>query len=778
MEKLAELVDASLKFTRVLQRKGVSQATLQVAVRCRPLTKAERRAGARTITRLLDDKVVVLMDPDDDGEQHQPGHQKKQQRQVGGGPQRIERRYTFDSAFDGTADNRNIYLTTARPLVQGVLKGVNATVFAYGATGSGKTYTMVGTDEDPGLMVLSLQDMFQSIANDPSGKEYDVTCSYLEVYNEMVYDLLQHNSGPLELREDPEQGAVVSGLRRIKVESAKKIFSLLQEGNLRRKTESTDANATSSRSHAVLEILVTRSDKNHYEKRFMTGKLALVDLAGAERASETNNRGHQLRDGANINRSLLALANCINALGKRKKKGFVFVPFRNSKLTRILKDGLCGNSRTAMIATVSGSSLQYEHSVNTLKYADRAKEIKTHVRRNSGTVESHISEYQRIIDALQEEVSDLRQEVARAQQNKGPGAGPSTAPDMAWFERTTQRIVAAAEESLTARLELANTEADVRRYATELAAMDERLAHGPKLAPEEEAAVAKERVDLAAKVADSEVASEKLREDVALADTRGEEVEAELRPSTAAALQGSHAELRLLCKHGREESAVSGLYNALEARDAVIARQQEALQTLWRALERSGVEPEKALQLGAADGGGVADWSLTPAACAASISALPPLPSIAAPTKQVATSLLAKTKKSAAAMLQLEAKKRRAQQQSRHQKQEQASTFKPQPSPLKKSGGMDLPITTQELVLEAEAAEAAKAAAAAAGHVVPSEDDAGGAMGKPLEGANAANRATRDAAKPVKPSPYAETIPRKGPVRRRDLSARPSRASE
>jgi len=195
---------------------------------------------------------------------------------------------------------------------------------------------------------------------------------------------------------------------------------------------------------------VTRTERNHYSKAFTTGKLALVDLAGAERASETNNRGHQLRDGANINRSLLSLANCINALGKRKKKGFVFVPFRDSKLTRILKDGLCGNSRTVMVATVSGSSHQYEHTVNTLKYADRAKEIKTHVHANVGTVETHIAEYQRMIDALQEERRELRAEVERLKGDGGGGSGvtvraggsrtPSTAGNGGTLAARTIRI--------------------------------------------------------------------------------------------------------------------------------------------------------------------------------------------------------------------------------------------------------------------------------------------------------------------------------------------------
>jgi kinesin family protein 18/19 len=137
-------------------------------------------------------------------------------------------------------------------------------------------------------------------------------------------------------------------------------------------------NGTSSRSHAVLEIAVKRRQKN--QNQVMRGKLALVDLAGSERAAETNNGGQKLRDGANINRSLLALANCINALGKQHKKGLAYVPYRNSKLTRILKDGLSGNSQTVMVATISPADSQYHHTVNTLKYADRAKEIKTHIQ--------------------------------------------------------------------------------------------------------------------------------------------------------------------------------------------------------------------------------------------------------------------------------------------------------------------------------------------------------------------------------------------------------------
>lgn len=155
----------------------------------------------------------------------------------------------------------------------------------------------------------------------------------------------------------------------------------------------------------VLQVHMRRHRRNHYKARQLLGKLALVDLAGSERAAETNNMGQKLRDGANINRSLLSLANCIHQLGKGGAAGAgggrTYVPYRNSKLTRLLKDGLEGNSRTVMVATVAAASDQYHHSINTLKYANRAKDIKTHIVQNVASVESHVADYRRIIDNLQ-----------------------------------------------------------------------------------------------------------------------------------------------------------------------------------------------------------------------------------------------------------------------------------------------------------------------------------------------------------------------------------------
>ena len=391
---------------------AIGETSLTVAVRSRPLLPDERRRGdkPRDIVRVLDDKHVVVLDPDFDEKNYldERTHRTK------------ERRYTFDKAFGAKATNRDVYQKTARALISGVLNGQNGTVFAYGSTGSGKTYTMIGTSGDPGMMPLSLVDIFDAVRSMSGEYTFEVTCSYLEVYNELIYDLLVPNSPSLDLREDPERGATVSGLKKISVTNADNVLDVLREGNARRKTEPTEANAVSSRSHAVMEINVRRFNRvgeggdSGSRMDVLTGRLSLVDLAGSERASETKNEGSKLRDGANINRSLLALANCINALGKKQQGAGVYVPFRNSKLTRLLKDSLTGNSRTAMVANVSCGDDQYGHTVNTLKYADRAKEIKTNVQTNVISVGMHPGEAQRVIEQLQGEVAGLRKELKAA----------------------------------------------------------------------------------------------------------------------------------------------------------------------------------------------------------------------------------------------------------------------------------------------------------------------------------------------------------------------------
>ncbi|KRT81979.1 Kinesin, partial [Oryctes borbonicus] len=280
----------------------------------------------------------------------------------------------------------------------------NATVFAYGATGAGKTHTMVGDPSQPGIMVRALNDLFNAVKDKED--QYSVTMSYLELYNEQIRDLLNPSSGYLELREDARgRNIQVAGLSEISTTSTNEVMLLLQKGNKARTIEPTAMNKTSSRSHALLSVTVRHSipidKKDHLRMRVKQGRLFMIDLAGSERANKTKNRGKRLQEGAHINRSLLALGNCINALSG----GARYVNYRDSKLTRLLKEALSGNCRTVMIAHASPASGQKDESRNTLTYADRAKNISSKAERNILDVSYHVSQYQTVINELRDELT-------------------------------------------------------------------------------------------------------------------------------------------------------------------------------------------------------------------------------------------------------------------------------------------------------------------------------------------------------------------------------------
>ena len=268
---------------------------------------------------------------------------------------------------------------------------------------------MTGTVETPGIMVLILKDLFQAI-QDQTEKTISLKMSYVEIYNEVIRDLLLPNSKDtyLDLRDDPEKGVCIAGVTEHVVCEPHEVMNMLSMGNKRRTTEATMANAESSRSHAICQIMLITKDRiKNTEEEQLQGKLSLIDLAGSERGNVTENRGIRLREGAKINTSLLALANCINALGDKTKKGFFF-PFRDSKLTLMLKDSLGGNCKTVMIATISPAASQYEETINTLKYANRAKNIKMRVEPNKKMVSQHISAYKNIIADLRDEIDKLK----------------------------------------------------------------------------------------------------------------------------------------------------------------------------------------------------------------------------------------------------------------------------------------------------------------------------------------------------------------------------------
>ncbi|XP_056626635.1 kinesin-like protein KIF19 [Triplophysa dalaica] len=372
---------------------------LTVALRIRPLSDAELEEGATIIAHKVDDQMVVLMDPMEDPDDILRAHRSR------------EKTYMFDVGFDYSATQDEVYRSTTKGLIEGLISGYNATVFAYGPTGCGKTYTMLGTDREPGIYVRTLNDLFKAIEETSDDMQYSVSMSYLEIYNEMIRDLLNPSSGFLDLREDSKGEIQVAGITEVSTINAREIMELLMKGNKQRTQEPTAANQTSSRSHAVLQVVVQQKSRCRdilQEVRF--ARLFMIDLAGSERASQTQNRGQRLKEGAHINRSLLALGNCINALSE--KNGNKFVNFRDSKLTRLLKDSLGGNSRTVMIAHISPASLAFEDSRNTLTYADRAKSIRTRVKRNLLNVSYHIAQYTSIISDLRSEIQRLKKKIA------------------------------------------------------------------------------------------------------------------------------------------------------------------------------------------------------------------------------------------------------------------------------------------------------------------------------------------------------------------------------
>ncbi|XP_060884595.1 kinesin-like protein KIF19 [Labrus mixtus] len=372
---------------------------LTVALRIRPLSDAEQEEAATIVAHRLDDQMVVLMDPMEDPDDILRANRSR------------EKTYMFDVAFDYLASQDEVYRATTKELIEGLISGYNATVFAYGPTGCGKTYTMLGTDKEPGIYVRTLNDLFRAIEETSDDMSYSVSMSYLEIYNEMIRDLLNPSSGFLDLREDSKGVIQVAGITEVSTINAQEIMELLMRGNKQRTQEPTAANQTSSRSHAVLQVAVKQQSRCRevlQEVRF--ARLFMIDLAGSERAAQTQNRGQRLKEGAHINRSLLALGNCINALSE--KNGNKYVNYRDSKLTRLLKDSLGGNSRTVMIAHISPASMAFEESRNTLTYADRAKSIRTRVKKNLINVSYHIAQYTNIISDLRSEIQRLKQKIA------------------------------------------------------------------------------------------------------------------------------------------------------------------------------------------------------------------------------------------------------------------------------------------------------------------------------------------------------------------------------
>lgn len=283
--------------------------------------------------------------------------------------------FRFDYAFDENADNYIVYRFTAQPLVECAFTGGMATCFAYGQTGSGKTHTMGGNFTNKGqqncskgIYVFAAYDVFRLLSSTYKQADLLVSASYFEIYSGKVFDLLG-SKHKLRVMEDGRQRVQVVGLREEPVSSVEDVSRLVQRGNVLRTSGTTSANAHSSRSHAVFQIILRKKASKR-----LHGKFSLIDLAGNERGADTCSADRRTRlEGAEINKSLLALKECIRALGRR---GAAHLPFRASKLTQVLRDSFVGdNSRTCMIAMISPGISCCDHTLNTLRYADRVKEL-------------------------------------------------------------------------------------------------------------------------------------------------------------------------------------------------------------------------------------------------------------------------------------------------------------------------------------------------------------------------------------------------------------------
>lgn len=315
--------------------------------------------------------------------------------------------FTFDAVFDDDSTQAGVYQETAYSLVTNVLDGYNGTIFAYGQTGCGKTFTMEGVRGGPpelrGIIPGTFEQIFRAISiNEDPNKQFLVRAAYLEIYNEEVRDLLGSSpKTPLDLKEDREVGVYVKGLSQNVVKDCEQVMDLMAAGNKNRSVGFTLMNAGSSRSHSIFMLKVETSVPDTNGKpgdlKIKAGKLNLVDLAGSERQGKTGAEGQRLKEATKINLSLSALGNVISALVAGKGK---HIPYRDSKLTRLLQDSLGGNTKTIMIAALSPADYNYEETLSTLRYANRAKNIRNKPKINEDPKDAMLREYADEINRL------------------------------------------------------------------------------------------------------------------------------------------------------------------------------------------------------------------------------------------------------------------------------------------------------------------------------------------------------------------------------------------
>ncbi|KAL3252325.1 hypothetical protein MRX96_017648 [Rhipicephalus microplus] len=363
----------------------MTQESVKVVVRCRPMNAKEREQKCQNVVRI--DCVAGQCTLTNPADRSAPA-----------------KTFCFDGAYDSNSTTEQIYDDIVYPIVESVSEGYNGTVFAYGQTGCGKSFSMQGAPRAPqqkGIIPRSFEHVFEAIAAADSSK-YLVHASYLEIYNEDVRDLLAEDTRKrLDLKEHPDKGVYVPGLSLVPVHDVSSCESVMERGWRNRSVGATLMNADSSRSHSIFTIHLEQMELNA-RNSIRTGKLNLVDLAGSERQAKTGASGERLREATKINLSLSALGNVISALVDGRSK---HIPYRDSKLTRLLQDSLGGNTRTLMLACISPADVNYDETLSTLRYASRAKNIQNRPCVNEDPKDALLREYRQELERLKQLLS-------------------------------------------------------------------------------------------------------------------------------------------------------------------------------------------------------------------------------------------------------------------------------------------------------------------------------------------------------------------------------------
>ncbi|XP_053660647.1 kinesin-like protein KIF3A [Anopheles marshallii] len=363
---------------------------VRVVVRVRPMDKNELDSNCQNVIKVdKSNRSITVVKPTANSSE----------------PPKV---YYFDNVFGEDSTQIDLYVDTARPIVDKVLEGYNGTILAYGQTGTGKTYTMSGNAESPqtkGIIPNTFAHIFGHIARGKENQKFLVRVSYMEIYNEEVRDLLgKELNKSLEVKERADIGVFVKDLSGYVVHNADDLDNIMKLGNKNRVVGATKMNSESSRSHAIFSITIESSETDEAGRQYVRmGKLQLVDLAGSERQSKTQSSGLRLKEATKINLSLSVLGNVISALVDGKS---THIPYRNSKLTRLLQDSLGGNSKTVMCASISPADSNYVETISTLRYACRAKSIQNLAHINEEPKDALLRHFQEEIEELKRQLEE------------------------------------------------------------------------------------------------------------------------------------------------------------------------------------------------------------------------------------------------------------------------------------------------------------------------------------------------------------------------------------